>query len=61
MSRKLVTLTQAVEQRPWLSERMIRRLVSERRIPYFKPAGRLLFDLEELDTWAEAGRVGARA
>ncbi len=61
MNRKLATLTQAVEQRPWLTERLLRRLVSERRVPFYKPSGRLLFDLEELDAWAEAARVEARA
>jgi excisionase family DNA binding protein len=31
----------------------IRNLVMQRRIPYRKPAGRLLFDLEEIDRWVQ--------
>ena len=54
---RLVTLLQAVAERPWLTERLLRRLVFERRVPYYKPAGRLLFSLEELDSWADASRV----
>jgi hypothetical protein len=53
----MVTLVQAVEERPWLSERLLRRLVNERRVPFYKPAGRILFDLGELDEWVEAARV----
>lgn len=58
--RTLVTLTQAIEARPWLTKRHLRRLVAEHRIPYYKPAGRILFDLDELDRWAEASRVAAQ-
>ena len=57
MTRRMVTLVQAVEERPWLSERLLRRLVHERRVPFYKPAGRILFDLGELDEWVEAARV----
>jgi hypothetical protein len=57
MSRQLVTLRQAVEARPWLSERLVRRLVAERRVPFHKVASRLLFDLADLDAFAESGRV----
>ena len=57
MTRRMVTLVQAVEERPWLSERLLRRLVNERRVPFYKPAGRILFDLGELDDWVEAARV----
>ena len=57
--RQLVTLEQAHEARPCLSVRMLRRLVAEKRVPYFKPAGRVLFDLIELDAWIESGRVEA--
>ena len=59
MTRHLVTLPQAVAERPYLTERWLRRLVSERRIAFHKAGGRLLFDLEDLDKWADAGRVEA--
>ena len=57
--RPLVTLLQALELRPWLTERWLRRLVAERRVPYTKLPGssRLLFDLDDLDQLAESGRV----
>jgi hypothetical protein len=31
----------------------IRNLVLRRKIPYRKPAGRLLFDREEIDRWVQ--------
>jgi hypothetical protein len=57
MSRELVTLRQAVEQRPWLTERWLRRLVYERRVSFHKVGNRLVFDLADLDTLVEQGRV----
>jgi excisionase family DNA binding protein len=59
VTRTLVTLRQAVAERPWLTERWLRRLVYERRVPFHKVGGRLLFDLEDLDKLAESGRVEA--
>ena len=56
-SRQLVTLQQAVEQRPWLTERWLRRLVYERRGPFHKVGNRLVFDLADLDALVEQGRV----
>jgi len=57
VSRRLVTLPQALEQRPWLTEPFLRRLVKEKRVAYHKLGGRLLFDLGDLDELAERGRV----
>jgi hypothetical protein len=36
-------------------------MVAERRIAYHKVDGRVLFDLADLDAYAEAGRVEARS
>ena len=62
--RQLVRLDQLLELRPWLTERWVRRLVNERRIPVHKagdgPKASLLFDLTEIDDWIERGRVEAR-
>jgi hypothetical protein len=55
--RQLVTLQQAVEQRPWLTERWLRRLVYERRVSFHKVGNRLVFDLADLDALVECGRV----
>jgi hypothetical protein len=56
-----VTVKQAVEARPWLTERWLRRKVYERRIPYAKADGRLLFALEDIDAYVAANRVEADA
>ncbi len=37
---------------------VLRNLVSERRIPFYKPFGRLLFKRSELDKLVEASRNG---
>ena len=59
----LVSLNEAVVERPWATTtgndptRWLRRLVSERRIPFYKAGGRVLVDLDDLDAFAQAGRV----
>ena len=62
MTRHWVTFEQAIIERPFLTERWLRRLVSERRIPFSKVPGsnRLLFDLHEIDALVESGRVEPR-
>lgn len=59
MTRNLVPLLEVPQHRSWISERWLRRLVYERRIPYHKVGGRIFFDLADLDAWAESGRVSA--
>jgi hypothetical protein len=59
LGRTYVTLAQALQERPWLTERWLRRKVAERRIPYAKADGRLLFSLEDIDRFVEARRVEA--
>ena len=61
MARRLVPLT-AVEREPgyaWASTRWLRRQTFERRLPFHKPNGRVLIDLDDLDAYAERGRVEA--
>lgn len=41
----------------WATERLLRRLVYERRIPYSKPANRVLINLNDLDAMVEEARV----
>jgi len=58
-SHRYVTLKD-VPQQPgyeWTSERLLRRLVYERRIPYTKPANRVLIDLNDLDELLEEARI----
>lgn len=59
MSRTLVTIKQASELRPWLTERYARRLVYERRLTHYKIGARVLLDLADLDSLEEAGRIEA--
>lgn len=59
MTRQLVALKRVPEQRPWTTERILRRLVAEKRIAFHKVGGKVFFDLADLDAYAEAGRVEA--
>ena len=59
MARELVPLIEVPNHRPWANERVLRRLVAEKRVPYHKVGRRVLFDLRDLDDYAEAGRVEA--
>jgi excisionase family DNA binding protein len=52
----LEQLTAALET----SERHVRRLVAERRIPYLKVGGRLRFDADEIAGWLDAARRSCR-
>ncbi|HVM10342.1 MAG TPA: excisionase family DNA-binding protein [Acidimicrobiales bacterium] len=63
-----VTIRRATELYPELSEgrdgkpseRFFRRLVEEKRIPYFKvDGGKVLIDTDDVDALIEAGRVEA--
>jgi excisionase family DNA binding protein len=60
VNRQVVTLKQALEARPFLTERHLRRLVAERRMPFYKLGGKLLFDLDEIDNLVDACRFEAR-
>ena len=54
--RRLLTLKQVAELLN-VNERHVRRLVFERRIPYFKWGHLLRFDPVELEQWLEQARV----
>jgi hypothetical protein len=56
-TRQLVRLKAVPQHRPWLTERRLRRLVAERRVPYHKIGGSVFLDLADLDALAEAGRT----
>jgi len=59
MARQLVPLKQVPEHRTWTTERILRRLVAEKRIAFHKCGGKVLIDLADLDAYSEAGRVEA--
>jgi excisionase family DNA binding protein len=52
-----LTLQQVVEEYPWLTERWLRRAVHEKKIPFYKVGGRLLFDPAELNQWVRDRHV----
>jgi excisionase family DNA binding protein len=56
--RRLLTLKQVAEVLN-VNERHVRRLVFERRIPYFKWGHLLRFDPVELEKWLEQARIAA--
>ena len=56
--RRLITLKQVAELLN-VNERHVRRLVFERRIPYFKWGHLLRFDPVEFEQWLERARVEA--
>ena len=56
--RRLLTLKQVAELLN-VNERHVRRLVFERRIPYFKWGHLLRFDPVELEHWLEQARIAA--
>lgn len=63
MTRQLVPLKQVHEHRSWATERVLRRMVGEKRIAYHKlgegRCARVYLDLADLDAYAEAGRIEA--
>lgn len=53
---KLVTFNQLVEAHTWMTTRWLRRAVEQKRIPYYKVDGRLLFDLDEVEQYVVRNR-----
>lgn len=60
-TRQLVPLKEVPQHRPWTNERYLRRLVSERRIPFHKMGAErqspVFIDLDDIDVFAESMRV----
>jgi excisionase family DNA binding protein len=50
----------AVAQRLAVTERQVRRLVAERRIPYVKVGRFVRFDPDDIDEWISEARVRPR-
>ena len=57
LPRQLVPLKEVPQHRPHKTERQLRRLRSENRVPFHKIDGRIYFDLADLDSYDEGGRV----
>ena len=55
--RPLMTLAEVAE-RLGVNQRHVRRLVSERRIPYLKWGHLLRFDADEVEAWLDRARRG---
>lgn len=60
-NRSTLVDIRGVADRLGVTERHIRRLVAERRIPYFKWGHLLRFDPAEIDEWLEDARKPCRA
>jgi excisionase family DNA binding protein len=56
--RRLLTVDEAAEVAN-VGERYIRRLVAERRIPFYKLGRKVRIDANDLTRFIEAGRIGA--
>jgi hypothetical protein len=52
-----VCLRELLTRFPWLTERRVRSMVAERRVPYWKFEGRLLFDPADIQALLDAGYV----
>lgn len=55
-SSKLIDI-EATASRLGVSVRYVRRLVAERRIPYFKLGHLVRFDIEEVEAWLSRTKV----
>ncbi len=44
-------------ERLGVTERFVRRLIAERRVPFFKVGKFIRFDSNDIDRWIEAQRV----
>ena len=54
---ELVSTSELLERFPWLTERRLRSMVNEQRVPYWKVMGRLLFDPQDFRDLLNAGYV----
>ena len=54
-----MTIPQLLELRPYLTERWLRRVRFENRLPSYTGGGRVLFDLNEVDDFVERTRRDA--
>jgi excisionase family DNA binding protein len=54
------TIPQIEAERPWATARYLRRLIFEKRLPYYKVGRRVLVSLAELDELVANGRIEAR-
>lgn len=57
MTHRYFTIEQATEAYPVLTERLIRRLVAERRIPFSKAGRRVILREDDVVAYLDAGRV----
>lgn len=54
--RGLIDVT-GLAERLGVSERFVRRLIAERRVPFFKVGKFIRFDCNDIDRWIETRRV----
>lgn len=56
----MLTVAQAAE-RLGTPERFVRRLIAQRRVRFYRVGRYVRFDIADLDTFIEAGRVDPRS
>lgn len=54
--RRLIDIA-GLAERLGVSERFVRRLIAERRVPFFKVGKFIRFDSNDIDLWIENRRV----
>lgn len=52
-----LTFKQVLDEYPYVTDRWLRRAVHDKKVPFYKLGGRLLFDPAELDQWIRDTRV----
>jgi hypothetical protein len=57
--QRLARIPQVLEQKPYLTERQLRRWRAERRVTTYSAGGHVLFDLDDIDRYIEASRIEA--
>lgn len=56
VQKTMLTLSELIAYTGY-TKRYVYHLTSERRIPYYKPAGKLFFDKIEIDNWLHQNKV----
>jgi hypothetical protein len=59
MAQRLARIPQVLREKPYLSERQLRRWRAERRVTTYLAGGHVLFDLDDIDRYIEATRQDA--
>ena len=59
MAQRLARIPQVLDEKPYLTERQLRRWRAERRVTTFSAGGHVLFDMDDIDRYIESSRQEA--